>query len=49
MELITRFLPTLMALVVDDHTFNVDQKLPAEDRAPATYPNMLPETFTKYA
>lgn len=39
----------LMALVVDDHTFNVDQKLPAEDRAPVTYPNMLPETFTKYA
>lgn len=47
-ELITRFLPTLMSLVVDDHSFNVDQKLPAEDRAPVTYPNTLPETFTKF-
>lgn len=48
MELITRFLPTLMSFVVDDHTFNVDQKLPAEEKAPVTYPNTLPESFTKY-
>ncbi|KAB1280310.1 Negative elongation factor B [Camelus dromedarius] len=47
-ELITRFLPTLMSFVVDDHTFNVDQKLPAEEKAPVTYPNTLPESFTKY-
>ncbi|KAF5921523.1 hypothetical protein HPG69_008925 [Diceros bicornis minor] len=47
-ELITRFLPTLMSFVVDDHTFNVDQKLPAEEKAPVTYPSTLPESFTKY-
>lgn len=46
-ELITRFLPMLMSFVVDDYTFNVDQKLPAEERAPVTYPNTLPERFTK--
>ncbi|KAB0390892.1 hypothetical protein E2I00_003334, partial [Balaenoptera physalus] len=33
-ELVTRFLPTLMSFVVDDHTFNVDQKLPGEEKAP---------------
>lgn len=38
----------LMSFVVDDHTFNVDQKLPAEEKAPVTYPNTLPESFTKY-
>lgn len=38
----------LMSFVVDDHAFNVDQKLPAEERGPATYPNTLPESFTKY-
>lgn len=48
MGLVTRFLPTLMSFVVDDHAFNVDQKLPAEERAPVTYPNTLPESFTKY-
>lgn len=37
-----------MSFVVDDHAFNVDQKLPAEERAPATYPSTLPESFTKY-
>lgn len=37
-----------MSFVVDDHTFNVDQKLPAEEKAPVTYPNTLPESFTKY-
>ncbi|XP_025779796.1 negative elongation factor B [Puma concolor] len=47
-ELITRFLPMLMSFVVDDHTFNVDQKLPAEEKAPVTYPNTLPESFTKF-
>ncbi|XP_076985812.1 negative elongation factor B [Tamandua tetradactyla] len=47
-ELVTRFLPTLMSFVVDDHTFNVDQKLPAEEKAPVTYPNTLPESFTKF-
>lgn len=47
-ELITKFLPTLMSFVVDDHAFNVDQKLPAEERAPAAYPSALPESFTRY-
>lgn len=47
-ELITKFLPMLMSFVVDDYTFNVDQKLPAEEKAPVTYPNTLPESFTKF-
>lgn len=47
-ELVTRFLPMLMSFVVDDHTFSVDQKLLAEEKAPATYPNTLPESFTKF-
>ncbi|XP_037706806.1 negative elongation factor B [Choloepus didactylus] len=47
-ELVTRFLPTLMSFVVDDHTFSVDQKLPAEEKALVTYPNTLPESFTKF-
>nr|XP_058927776.1 negative elongation factor B isoform X1 [Kogia breviceps] len=47
-ELVTRFLPTLMSFVVDDHTFNVDQKLPAEEKAPVAYPSALPESFTKF-
>lgn len=38
----------LMSFVVDDQTFNVDQKLPAEEKAPVSYPNTLPESFTKY-
>ncbi|XP_014385174.1 PREDICTED: negative elongation factor B [Myotis brandtii] len=47
-ELITKFLPTLMSFVVDDYAFNVDQKLPAEERAPAAYPSALPESFTRF-
>ncbi|KFO21449.1 Negative elongation factor B [Fukomys damarensis] len=47
-ELITKFLPMLMSFVVDDYTFNVDQKLPSEEKAPVTYPNTLPESFTKF-
>ncbi|XP_008829423.1 negative elongation factor B [Nannospalax galili] len=47
-ELITKFLPMLMSFVVDDYTFNVDQKLPAEEKAPVMYPNTLPESFTKF-
>uniref|UniRef100_A0A2K5IS68 Negative elongation factor complex member B n=1 Tax=Colobus angolensis palliatus TaxID=336983 RepID=A0A2K5IS68_COLAP len=46
-ELITRFLPMLMSFLVDDYTFNVDQKLPAEEKAPVSYPNTLPESFTE--
>ncbi|EPQ17428.1 Negative elongation factor B [Myotis brandtii] len=47
-ELITKFLPTLMSFMVDDFAFNVDQKLPAEERAPAAYPSALPESFTRF-
>ncbi|KFQ22431.1 PREDICTED: negative elongation factor B, partial [Merops nubicus] len=47
-ELITRFLPLLMSFVVDDHTFNVDQKLPSEEKGPVPYPSTIPEAFTKF-
>lgn len=47
-ELITRFLPMLMSFVVDDQTFNVDQKLPSEEKGPIPYPSTIPEAFTKY-
>lgn len=47
-ELITKFLPMLMSFVVDDYTFNVDQKLPSEEKGPIPYPSTIPEAFTKY-
>ncbi|MGH0177984.1 UNVERIFIED_CONTAM: hypothetical protein FKN15_076429 [Acipenser sinensis] len=48
LDLVTKFLPSMLALVVDDFTFNVDQKLPPmEDKVPVTYPSSLPESFTK--
>ncbi|MEE6504970.1 hypothetical protein FKM82_005394 [Ascaphus truei] len=47
-ELITKFLPLLMALVVDDYTFNVDHKLPTEEKVAVAYPNTLPDVFTKF-
>ncbi|XP_042193716.1 negative elongation factor B isoform X2 [Callorhinchus milii] len=47
-ELTTRFLPNLMAFVVDDHTFNVDQKLPSEEKVALVYPTTLPESFLKF-
>lgn len=48
LDLVTKFLPSVLALVVDDYTFNVDQKLPPmEDKVPVTYPSSLPESFTK--
>ncbi|XP_064420477.1 negative elongation factor B isoform X2 [Latimeria chalumnae] len=46
-ELITKFLPLLMSFVVDDYTFTVDQRLPAEEKGPITYPSAIPEPFTK--
>lgn len=46
-ELITKFLPMLMSFVVDDRTFNVDQKLPSEEKGPVPYPSTIPEAFTK--
>uniref|UniRef100_A0A8C9F9H0 Negative elongation factor B n=1 Tax=Pavo cristatus TaxID=9049 RepID=A0A8C9F9H0_PAVCR len=47
-ELITKFLPMLMSFVVDDHTFNVDQKLPSEEKGLIPYPSTIPEPFTKF-
>ncbi|XP_041098540.1 negative elongation factor B [Polyodon spathula] len=48
LDLVTKFLPSVLALVVDDYTFNVDQKLPPmEDKVPVTYPSSLPESFTR--
>ncbi|XP_069768348.1 negative elongation factor B isoform X1 [Narcine bancroftii] len=47
-ELITKFLPNLMAFVVDDHSFNVEQKLPSEEKAANLYPTSLPELFIKF-
>lgn len=47
-ELITRFLPMLMSFVVDDQMYNVDQKLPSEEKGPTPYPSTIPEAFTKY-
>lgn len=38
----------LMSFVVDDHTYNVDQKLPSEEKGPIPYPSTIPEAFTKY-
>lgn len=46
-DLITKFLPMLMAFVVDDYTFTVDQKLPSEEKGPASYPSAIPEMFPK--
>ncbi|KAG8447461.1 hypothetical protein GDO86_014812 [Hymenochirus boettgeri] len=47
-DVITKFLPTLIGLVVDDYTFNVENKLPTEEKVPVVYPNTLPDIFTKF-
>ncbi|KAM4663359.1 negative elongation factor B [Discoglossus pictus] len=47
-DLITKFLPLLMSLVVEDYTFNVEHKLPTEEKVAVTYPNTLPDVFTKF-
>uniref|UniRef100_A0A8C4QQZ5 Negative elongation factor complex member B n=1 Tax=Eptatretus burgeri TaxID=7764 RepID=A0A8C4QQZ5_EPTBU len=46
-ELITRFLPSLMSLLTDDSTYVVDQRLPVEERVFQTYPTSLPDTLTR--
>ncbi|KAK3538905.1 hypothetical protein QTP86_020169, partial [Hemibagrus guttatus] len=48
LEVVTRFLPAMMSIVVDDYTFTVEQKLPSEEKSSLTYPNTLPDTFTRY-
>ncbi|KAF3851713.1 hypothetical protein F7725_013485 [Dissostichus mawsoni] len=47
-EVVTRFLPAMMSVVVDDHTFTVDQKLPGEEKSSPPYPTTLPDAFTRY-
>ncbi|CAH2316823.1 negative elongation factor B [Pelobates cultripes] len=47
-DLITKFLPLMMSLVVDDYTYNVEHKLPTEEKVPVTYPNTISEIFTKF-
>uniref|UniRef100_A0A671YRS6 Negative elongation factor complex member B n=1 Tax=Sparus aurata TaxID=8175 RepID=A0A671YRS6_SPAAU len=48
LEVVTRFLPAMMSVVVDDHTFTVEQKLPSEEKSSLSYPTTLPETFNRY-
>uniref|UniRef100_A0A3Q1GIH7 Negative elongation factor complex member B n=1 Tax=Acanthochromis polyacanthus TaxID=80966 RepID=A0A3Q1GIH7_9TELE len=48
LEVVTRFLPAMMSVVVDDHTFTVEQKLPSEEKSSVSYPTTLPEAFTRY-
>lgn len=46
-EVVTRFLPIMMSVVVDDHTFTVEQKLPGEEKSSTPYPTALPEAFSR--
>ncbi|CAB1321738.1 unnamed protein product [Coregonus sp. 'balchen'] len=48
LEVVTRFLPAMLSLVVDDYTFTVEQKLPNEEKTSLTYPTALPDAFNKY-
>lgn len=47
LEVVTRFLPAMMSVVVDDHTFTVEQKLPSEEKSSLSYPNILPDAFNR--
>lgn len=47
LEVVTRFLPAMMSVVVDDHTFTVEQKLPSEEKSSLTYPTTLPDAFNR--
>ncbi|XP_030579671.1 negative elongation factor B isoform X2 [Archocentrus centrarchus] len=48
LEVVTRFLPAMMSVVVDDHTFTVEQKLPSEEKSSMSYPTTLPDSFNRY-
>nr|XP_015222018.1 PREDICTED: negative elongation factor B [Lepisosteus oculatus] len=48
LEVVTRFLPAMMSVVVDDYTFTVEQRLPTEEKSSLTYPTALPEAYTKF-
>lgn len=47
LEVVTRFLPAMMSVVVDDHTFTVEQKLPSEEKSSLSYPTTLPDAFNR--
>lgn len=47
LEVVTRFLPAMMSVVVDDHMFTVEQKLPSEEKSSLTYPVALPDAFNR--
>uniref|UniRef100_A0A6Q2YWP3 Negative elongation factor complex member B n=1 Tax=Esox lucius TaxID=8010 RepID=A0A6Q2YWP3_ESOLU len=48
LEVVTRFLPAMLSVVVDDYTFTVEQKLPNEEKTSLSYPTALPDAFNKY-
>lgn len=48
LEVVTRFLPAMMSVVVDDHIHVVEQKLPSEEKSSASYPTALPDAFIRY-
>lgn len=47
LEVVTRFLPAMMSVVVDDHIFTVEQKLPSEEKSSQSYPTSLPDAFNR--
>ncbi|CAB1319577.1 unnamed protein product [Coregonus sp. 'balchen'] len=49
LEVVTRFLPAMLSVLVDDYTFTVEQKLPSEDKTSLSYPTALPDNFSKVA
>uniref|UniRef100_A0A3P8WLU2 Negative elongation factor complex member B n=1 Tax=Cynoglossus semilaevis TaxID=244447 RepID=A0A3P8WLU2_CYNSE len=48
LDVVTRFLPAMMSVVVDDHTFSFEQKLPSEEKSSLLYPTTLPDAFNRY-
>ncbi|KAK7933269.1 hypothetical protein WMY93_004165 [Mugilogobius chulae] len=48
LEVVTRFLPAMMSVVVDDHIHVVEQKLPSEEKSSLTYPTALPNAFIRF-
>uniref|UniRef100_A0A8C7IUY4 Negative elongation factor complex member B n=1 Tax=Oncorhynchus kisutch TaxID=8019 RepID=A0A8C7IUY4_ONCKI len=48
LEVVTRFLPAMLSVLVDDYTFTVEQKLPCEEKTSLSYPTALPDNFNKY-
>lgn len=48
LEVVTRFLPAMMSVVVDDNIFTVEQKLPSEEKSSQVYPTLLPDAFYRW-